>query len=476
MADSGLSGSADPQFPDYAFAADPLVHVYRRRTGSAKVATVFIGEWMKVVETGGAVPTTGRVQVAFRGGRGYVDPTQLTRSRHLEIFFIDVEQGDSILIQTPDDRRVLIDGGQGDDAYQFIVTKYALDKEDHYVDFEAVIATHSDADHTQGLLKVLRDRRIAVKRVYHNGLWRRTDGSQDPGRVRDGRVYGLASRPTVNATPPLKSLMRRFVQAVDRARQNLPQVISKMRALPRWQGKIDPNQGPLVFKRLDAADGFVPPYDAANPTMTMEVLWPCASGTGAQRSYPWYGDAGKTVNGNSIVLRVSHGRNVILLTGDLNTASMDDLRAKCRGQRRGRAGVLRADVYKAAHHGSQHFSVDFLRAVKPNAAVISSGDNRYDVHGHPRAVLMGTITRHSRVSKPAVFATELAACFRKLTAAQQREAQYGRGRLYERAIQGVVHLRSNGSDMYLGTVFGRRPPEAGRHAQTTWKWDVWPGD
>jgi beta-lactamase superfamily II metal-dependent hydrolase len=34
--------------------------------------------------------------------------------------------------------------------------------------------------------------------------------------------------------------------------------------------------------------------------------------------------AGKTVNGNSGVLRVRHGGQRILLTGDLNTPSADD--------------------------------------------------------------------------------------------------------------------------------------------------------
>ena len=58
---------------------------------------------------------------------------------NLEVFFIDVGAGDAILIQTPDDRRVLVDGGQTEDAYEFIRNKYRLDKRDHYVDFEAII-------------------------------------------------------------------------------------------------------------------------------------------------------------------------------------------------------------------------------------------------------------------------------------------------------------------------------------------------
>jgi hypothetical protein len=40
-----------------------------------------------------------------------VNSRDLSRSRQLEIFFIAVDQGNAILIQTPQDRRVLIGGG-----------------------------------------------------------------------------------------------------------------------------------------------------------------------------------------------------------------------------------------------------------------------------------------------------------------------------------------------------------------------------
>jgi len=205
MPDASLAQPKDPNLPLYRYAADRLVPVYGRRRGGKRIATVLLGEWMKIAEADGHLPQSGRVRVAFRGGTGYVAPNHLSPLRHLEIFFIDVDQGDSILIQTPDDRRILIDGGQTDDAHGFIITKYGLDKPDHYVDFEAVVATHSDMDHTGGLINILRDPRIAVKRVYHNGLWRRTKSAGDPGPHPSGRVRGLADEPALNASPPLNT-------------------------------------------------------------------------------------------------------------------------------------------------------------------------------------------------------------------------------------------------------------------------------
>ncbi len=461
-----LGMPADPDHPDYVFAGKPLVKVYQKRSGDQDAANLFLGEWMKLLDD--KIPAEGRTFVRYRGGRGYVDLSDLTTRRHLEIFFIDVSQGDGILIQTPDDRRILIDAGKSADTHEFIRNKYRLDKRDNYIDFEAVIATHSDDDHTKGLPGILTDPKIAVKRFYHNGLFRREERARDPGPREGGRVSGLLDRPDAQLRPKLTALMRTLLEAVDQAEANLPEVVKKMQALGR-KAQLPP--GGFVCKRLDAADRHLPPYDHPDGPLLIEVLWPRAATGQGEPSYAWYGDAGKTVNGNSVVLRVLHGRHKILLTGDLNERSMADLlQAYPAGP--GASHPLEAQVYKAAHHGSQDFSLEFLKAVKPDAAVISSGDDRLDVYGHPRAVLLGTITRYSRCERPAVFATELAACFTKLSKEEQAKFKAGTTQLYERSIQGIVHLRSDGDRLCLGTVFGRRMPRD-RVANTLWKWDCW---
>jgi beta-lactamase superfamily II metal-dependent hydrolase len=466
MPEAFLGEPIDPKFPDYAYAANALVRVYKTRGGTEGAANVFLGEWMKVLDD--PVPGKGRVHVKYRGGEGYVKLADLTRRRHLEIYFLDVGQGDGILIQTPDDRRILIDGGPSDDAFEFIQNKYRLDKPDNYIDFDAVVATHSDTDHTGGLLKVLTSPKIAVKRFYHNGLFRRADKKKDPGPHQGDRITGLADRPKATDKPALAPFMKKLLKAVDKAEENLPVVIREMLAQER---RVDAPAGGFVCQRLDAAHGFLPPYDKPGDPLAIQVLWPRATVENGETSYRWYGDAGKTVNGNSIVLQVRHGRQRILLTGDLNTASADDFLSLHPGQA-GLPHPLEADVYKAAHHGSQDFSLPFLQAVTPNAAVISSGDDTHDSYGHPRAVLMGTITRYSHCAKPAVFCTELAACFTPLSAKQKKQFNAGAAQLYERSIQGIIHLRSNGAQLCLGTVYGRRAPDD-KSANVLWKWDVW---
>jgi hypothetical protein len=366
-------------------------------------------------------------------------------------------QGDAILIQLPDERRILIDGGANAEAHEFIRNKYRLDKPDNFIDFDAVIATHSDADHAAGLIPVLRDEKIAVRRFLHNGLF--------PGEFhRSGkRVIGLLDDPCEGPRGHLSPAMKRLALALDAARKNLPQAVAAMRA----QGRETAPDAPLLCKRLDRSQELLEGFGGGDPRL--EVLWPSASGEGEEASYAWYGSsAGETVNGNSVVLKLTHGEHSVLLAGDLNEPSMKEV-AAAHGER------LRAQVYKAAHHGSQHFDDGFLELVRPDAAIISAGDDRNDQHGHPRAELLGSIVHASRCRRPAIFVTDLACCYRPLSKMQMRSFKASSGQLYERSIQGVVHLRSDGKRMCLGTVFGRAGPEDGQ-GNAVWKWDWWMAD
>lgn len=71
--------------------------------------------------------------------------------RGLEITFIDVGQGDSILIETPKGERILVDTGPKSarfDAGERIVVPYLLQKGINHLD--ALILTHAHADHVGG--------------------------------------------------------------------------------------------------------------------------------------------------------------------------------------------------------------------------------------------------------------------------------------------------------------------------------------
>ncbi len=73
----------------------------------------------------------------------------------LRIFFIDVGQGDSTLIITPDKKTVLIDGGGSDsfDVGEKVLLPYLLDRRILKIDY--VLISHFDTDHATGVAQIL---------------------------------------------------------------------------------------------------------------------------------------------------------------------------------------------------------------------------------------------------------------------------------------------------------------------------------
>ena len=87
-------------------------------------------------------------------------PTTVPTNEELKVHFIDVGQGDAILVDLQD-IEMLIDGGDRTSG----VVSYLKG----YVDgaLEVMIATHPHADHIGGLIDVLAA--FEVKQIWHNG-------------------------------------------------------------------------------------------------------------------------------------------------------------------------------------------------------------------------------------------------------------------------------------------------------------------
>mgnify|MGYP001618422419 CR=1 FL=1 len=69
----------------------------------------------------------------------------------LHVYFLDIGQGDAMLIQTPSGNHVLIDGGPDDSVMRELADVMPL--QEHVL--TAVVSTHTDADHVTGLVPVL---------------------------------------------------------------------------------------------------------------------------------------------------------------------------------------------------------------------------------------------------------------------------------------------------------------------------------
>lgn len=95
----------------------------------------------------------------------------------------------------------------------------------------------------------------------------------------------------------------------------------------------------------------------------------------------WY----ESMNDYSIALRVIHGDNEFLFTGDAEEESEKEMLRK--------GWEISADVYQVGHHGSYSSTSEaFIEEVSPDYAVISCGEN--NDYGHPHAEVMNRLRAH----------------------------------------------------------------------------------
>lgn len=107
---------------------------------------------------GGDSPEASNINLTEKPFASFNSPT-----RNLTVHFIDVGQGDSILIQLPNGNEILVDGGvkgKGDEVVEYM-RSHGID------DLEVVVSSSPDADHLGGLLYVLQN--FDVKKVVESG-------------------------------------------------------------------------------------------------------------------------------------------------------------------------------------------------------------------------------------------------------------------------------------------------------------------
>jgi hypothetical protein len=364
------------------------------------------------------------------GGPPVVVP--VAQSTVLKVNFVDVQQGDGSVIETPRGRLILVDGGDNQLFARYLANRFRGTTLQNPRDVDCVLVTHGDADHFLGLTEIHQSEShdtphkrlfIRPRRVYHNGLVKRPS-SRNGKKVSDTELLGE----TVDA-PGKKKVIVGLVDSlldVPDAEMNAPFKAWKS-ALRTYENRYAAQTGPIEFRRLeqgmDDAFGFL-----ADEEISVEVLGPLTTTVNGRKGLRFLGDppkgikvghdpdhpqppkfsgfsASHTINGHSVIIRLRYGNFRFLFAGDLNEEAEMDLVEN-------HAAKLRAEVFKVPHHGSADFSTDFMKAVCPVLSVVSSGDESSRKEFiHPRASLMGALGRFSRLDKPLILVTEMVAFF-----------------------------------------------------------------
>jgi len=260
----------------------------------------------------------------------------------LQVHVLDVGpvEGDSILIISPSGKSVLIDAGDKGKGKVVLeaLKRYKVEHLDYF------IATHPHPDHIGGADEVISV--VKVGTVIDNGVDLSTPA---PAQITTGK--GTKSKPKPTPAPAKKAKTKTVTGFFDEYRNAIEQSGAQYE-------KAQPG------KKYDLGGGAI-----------LTILGP---------SEPFFTKdqmkaGGNDTNANSIMLRVDYGDFSMLFMGDAEAQTETRILTKDL--------ELNAKVLKVAHHGSKYAtSEDFLKRVKPEAAIISDGGwNRY---GHPAQVVL----------------------------------------------------------------------------------------
>ena len=130
-----------------------------------------------------------------------VTPPAVQPSQNLTMIFIDVGQGDSILVILPNTRTLLIDGGEREGYGKVLATL----QEHGLSHIDVVVATHPHADHIGGLVDVIKG--VNVGEVLDSGQVHTTQTFEDFLDAIDTKQIPLRSvrqGDSINLDPTVK--------------------------------------------------------------------------------------------------------------------------------------------------------------------------------------------------------------------------------------------------------------------------------
>lgn len=416
-----------------------------------------------------------------------IDPDQ---NKILSVSFIDVQQGDAMVVESPKGKKILIDGGDNQLFARYLASRFPNSSKEDPIIIDAIVVTHGDADHFTGLTEIYKSEKneniakrlfIFPKRIFHNGIVKgpsKVDGKSvsvqeifgktfvqenktylidlvnDLIKIRDERLNGPFKR-WINAIKGWKTHEKtNETMTIKRLQYGDDTEFSFLSDEKIAIKVLGPNTE--IINNKTALSLLHEPSDRINMILTDELE--------LQHSKTY--SASHTINGHSIVLQIKYGNVKFFLAGDLNHEAekkLVELTVKNEIN-------ISSEILKVPHHGSSDFDSKFLKNVKPIISIISSGDESVKKeYIHPRASLVGALGKYARTGSPVIFVTELAAFFEKVGYTKLADEKIGKESTkkdkgdatssffaFKRTQYGIVHIRTDGNRVLAFTHSGRQ--------------------
>jgi len=204
----------------------------------------------------------------------------------LEMYFIDVGQGDSTFIVTPKRKTILIDGGKNDHAFRFLSWKYDLKKikPNKPATIDLLVLSHGDEDHLKGLIPIIKSPKIKIKKIIHNGLGLYKKNSNYNEKL--GKLESLGGKKYITTSHDQLSDLKDSELRVN---------------FQEWKDAIV-DEGDVDYSAVDTSSTL----NIDDPDIKLEVVSPINEvDSNGDRVFRWFGDHGPTINGHSVALRLT---------------------------------------------------------------------------------------------------------------------------------------------------------------------------
>lgn len=272
--------------------------------------------------------------------------TDVTEFKDLQINFLDIGQGDCIIIELPDGKTMMIDAGPTSNDNEQIISDFLTENNITYIDY--FLLTHSDEDHVGNADWVIDN--YAVRYIFRPNVYSVHSKTDDLPELFNREVKGGFKCNTVCYSDFLISAY---------------------------------NEKDCTIEYFNKDSDFTNTItcNGERRTYTFDFLTPVA-----KREEVKYTDP----NDYSPIMTLEYAGKKVMFTGD---AEEDMLEEFCDNY-----NDINIDVLKVGHHGSENATTDeFVAKIDPEVAVIQCGKG--NDYGHPHKKALDRLILHDTQMK-----------------------------------------------------------------------------